>query len=261
MVAFLHGAAMTAAQRVLGNQADACAGSGPGAAKDAASGAAEPPARHEVPSSFDEARLAKVLAAKRSAREAGIAGVLEASRACGRPVDRVIAALTYDLELAPHTTNRVQLEELGYKVPDGPISDMNAAKARRALWHIVYGLERLGVYLLHTDHLSDRRLLEVLCSRVLVEQVRDLAPSGDFSEFIDLTASREDGAPAAGPDGLQGPFDHQPDQEEDASEVLRSAESQSRPIADRDRFLPMSRISREGSGAGQCGPAGTGGAP
>lgn len=221
--------------------AGGAAGTGPG---DTTARSSPPPPRDQVPSAFDEARIGAVLAAKRVAREQGIAGVLDALRARGRPADRVVAALTYDLETAPFTTNRRQLEELGYTVPAGPCLAPDPAVAQRALWHIVYGLERLGIYLLHTDHLSDQRLLEVLCTRVLVERVRDLAPSGDFSEFIDLSASREETDGPRGPDGLQGPLDHQPDQDDDASEVFGAAGPQPPRLADRDRFLPSSPMSR-----------------
>jgi hypothetical protein len=45
----------------------------------------------------------------------------------------------------------------------------------------------------------------MLCTRIIEEQVRDVPPSRDMSEFIDLTPCRA--ADLDGPDGLGGPFD------------------------------------------------------
>jgi hypothetical protein len=52
----------------------------------------------------------------------------------------------------------------------------------------VQGLAALGVYLVSTNHLSDRRLLTVLCTSILREKVRDVPPSDEMSEYVDLTA-------------------------------------------------------------------------
>ena len=44
----------------------------------------------------------------------------------------------------------------------------------------------LGVFLLHTDGLSDRELYSRLFHEILTEPVRDLPPTEGVSEFIDL---------------------------------------------------------------------------
>ena len=48
------------------------------------------------------------------------------------------------------------------------------------------------MFLSGTDHLGDRTLLNMLCTRIIEEQVRDVPPSRDMSEFVDLTACRPD---------------------------------------------------------------------
>ncbi|MCE2881989.1 MAG: hypothetical protein LW636_06495 [Planctomycetaceae bacterium] len=179
-------------------------------------------------------------------------------RETGEAVDRFVAMMRYDFELAPLTTNRRQLEEIGVALDSGLWKSGADAEVRLSLWRIVYGLERLGIYLVHTDHLSDRRMLFILLERVLVEQVRDVVGSGDFSEYIDLGASDEHE-----PDGLEGPFEHHPEQDDGGFEC--GGGPRPKPaLVERDRFLPTARspISRDAenaaaqSGGTPCQPGG-----
>jgi hypothetical protein len=127
-----------------------------------------------------------VFARKRAARQEGIARLIEAEAARGKKLDRLIAAITWDSECAPMTTNLDQLREIGIYPPEvDALSDDDLPSKLRL---VVGGLADLGVFLTGTNHLSDRRLLTVLCNKILPEQVRDLAPSPEYSEFIDLSA-------------------------------------------------------------------------
>jgi len=44
------------------------------------------------------------------------------------------------------------------------------------------------VYLSGTDHLADRKLYSVLTTKVLLDEIRDIPPNDDMSEFIDMSA-------------------------------------------------------------------------
>jgi len=221
--------------------ARACAMHGPDNEGGGAPGAPEGqapspiPTRAEACSSLGDAAIGSVLAAKRAVREQGIDAAFSAMREVGGTVDRFVAMMRYDFELAPLTSNRRQLEEIGVVLDSEIWKSGSDVGVRLALWRIIYGLERLGIYLIHTDHLSDRRMLFILLERVLVEQVRDVVGSGDFSEYIDLGASDEHE-----PDGLDGPFEHRPEQDDGGFE--RGGGPRPKPaLADRDRFLPTAR--------------------
>lgn len=125
-----------------------------------------------------------VMEAKRTTREAAIARLLAEARDRGQNADRSFWAMVYDFELAPMTTNRKQLAELGVEVvASASLADDELSVKLR---EIVDMLGRLNVYLLHTNHLSDRELYEKLAEDILDEEVRDLPPDGHAREFIDL---------------------------------------------------------------------------
>ncbi|MGA1394039.1 MAG: hypothetical protein ACO38W_12880, partial [Phycisphaerales bacterium] len=75
--------------------------------------------------------------------------------------------MVYDFELAPLTTNLAQLRDMGIDVPPAESLDESALSAK--LWAVIEGLSRLQVYLISTDHLTDRELYQRLESRVLRE--------------------------------------------------------------------------------------------
>jgi len=188
------------------------------------------PARY--PAGKSDADIRSLLAAKSRRREEGIRRLIEEAKASGREIERFVAAINYDTELSPRTTNRRQLLELGIEVPSADAMPADDAEVHRVLWTIVYGLARLGIFLTGTDSLDDRAMLARLCSQVLVDEVPDIPPSADMSEFIDLDA------PVAldAPDGLHGPFD--PSREEDEEVDGALLEIRGEPIVDRDRLLP-----------------------
>jgi hypothetical protein len=194
------------------------------------------PQDHPAPRSNDEIRA--LFARKSEAREAGIRAILDEARNAGRPIERFVAAINYDSERAPRTTNREQLRELGIVVPDQDQLPADAAELRRVLWTIIYGLARLGIYLTGTDALDDRALLQRLCGSVLSDEVADIPPSADMSEFIDLSPGSCD------PDGLAGPLDFTPDEDDDDNVAARPGICSSQSDGDangakkRDSLLP-----------------------
>jgi hypothetical protein len=186
---------------------------------------ADAPDPAEHPAGKSDAEIRELLASKSRRREDGIRRVLEEGKAKGQDIERFVAAITYDSELAPKTTNRRQLLELGITVPSPDSLPKDDAEARRALWTIVYGLARLGIFLTGTDALDDRTLLARLTGRVLLDEVADIPPSADMSEFIDMSV----------PDGLTGPFEASLEADDDADDPLHE---QSDGPYDRDRILP-----------------------
>jgi hypothetical protein len=125
-----------------------------------------------------------VFAGKRAIREAAIERLIQDEKANGVALAPFLARISYDLHHAPMTTNLAQLAEIGIHPPAAEVladEDLGDALAT-----VIDGLASLGVFLRGTDHLTDRRLYIVLCTRVLVEEVRDVPPCADMSEFIDL---------------------------------------------------------------------------
>jgi hypothetical protein len=194
-----------------------------------------------------EEAIERVLAAKREVRERGIERLLEemvqAARA-GRspdamPPDRFIAAIRWDGEFAARTTNRRQLAEIGVEVPrvdELPESDDDV---HRALWTMIYGLARLGIFLTETDGTDDRSILALLAGRILEDEVSDIPPNGDMSEFIALCHGTSAGPAVEGsspPDGLRGPFEC--DDEDDGSWEAPAAADRKPRGPRRDHLLP-----------------------
>jgi len=122
---------------------------------------------------------------QRREREARIDELMEhAQRAKQGTADRAYWSLVYDLELAPMTSNRRQLAELGIEVPP-PASLTDAALSVR-LQSVIDGLADLYTYLINSDHLSDRALYERLTGSVLDEPVHEICEGSGGREFIDM---------------------------------------------------------------------------
>jgi hypothetical protein len=197
-----------------------------------ASGA--PPLEAHRPA-LDDATVQAVFAQKRAAREERIAKIVAEAKEAGRPAERMIAAIIHDSEQAPYSTNRRQLVEIGVACPpSGPLA-LAEADVTAALWRVIYGLAHLGIYLTGTNHLDDRALLRILSTRILEEEIRDVPPSRDMSEFIDLTPCR-----AEVPDGLEGPFDDNGDDLDDLEDPIGPGR-QPRDVLERDALLPRPR--------------------
>lgn len=123
-------------------------------------------------------------AAKRRLRTEAIDRLQDEARRAGGITDRLYWTMVYDFELAPLTTNLAQLRELGVEVP--PADSLDEGEVSVRLWAVIEGLAKLNVYLISTDHLSDRELYHRLESRVLREEVREVPPEPGVREYIDL---------------------------------------------------------------------------
>ncbi len=145
-----------------------------------------------------EEALRRLRERQRRAREARIDALVAEAVQRGQPTDRAYWSLVYDLELAPMTTNRAQLAELGVAVP--PSASLADDALREHLWQVIRGLAELNTFLLHTDHLSDRALYERLADTILDEPVREICDGSGGREFIDLTGgSRREELPESAP--------------------------------------------------------------
>jgi hypothetical protein len=195
------------------------------------------PCPDDHPAGRTDEEIAALFDRKRREREQGIERVMEESRALGQAVERFVAAIKFDSELAPRTTNRRQLLELGIEVPAGDALPAEDAEVRRQLWTIIFGLARLGIFLTGTDRLDDRSMLGKLCSRVLVDEVSDIPPSADMSEFIDLSPLGATGD-AGDPDGLSGPFEFDPENDDESLCSRPPREDDPEFRCERDKFLP-----------------------
>ncbi len=125
--------------------------------------------------------------AQRRLRTEAIDRLQDEAKRAGGITDRLYWTMVYDFELAPLTTNLAQLRELGIEVP--PANTLDEATLSSRLWQVIGGLARLNVYLISTDHLTDRELYDRLESRVLREEVREVPPEPGVREYIDLGAS------------------------------------------------------------------------
>lgn len=219
--------------------------------------AAPPPTLHRPLRAEEE--IAAILRSKVEARERRIEALRIELGKGGAPVERMLAAIIHDVERAPRTTNRRQLAEIGIEVPRC-VAELGGEEVSRTLWRVVYGLARLGIFLLGTDHLDDRALLALLAERILEDEVGDVPPTSDMSEFIDLGAggfdaeglasasgreahgggSRVAEAPAP-PDGLLGPFEYAPSVDEESfgrREPRAPPRTDDRRAVGRDALLP-----------------------
>ncbi|MGA0873241.1 MAG: hypothetical protein ACO3SJ_10230 [Phycisphaerales bacterium] len=122
--------------------------------------------------------------AKRRLRLEAIDRLQDEAKRAGGITDRLYWTMVYDFELAPLTTNLAQLRDLGIDVPPADSLDEPALSAK--LWQVIKGLARLHVFLISTDHLTDRELYHRLESRVLREEVREVPPEPGVREYIDL---------------------------------------------------------------------------
>lgn len=130
--------------------------------------------------------IAAMMAEKRCRRWARIVQLRREAemRNAGEPLDHGYWALVHDLEHASPTTNLQQLAEIGIEPLDPVCLDQRALATE--LEAMIEGLAVLEVYLLHTDHLDDRELYEMLHRRLLRETVRDVPAGVGVREWLDL---------------------------------------------------------------------------
>ena len=170
---------------------------------------------------LDRDAIEMVFEKKRSERRAAIDELVAEAKAKGRPSERIVAAIIYDSEKAPMSTNRKQLSEIGIEVP--PPEALSDDDISTALKTLIDGLALLGIFLTGTDHLDDRGLYTQL-AKVIEEEIRDVPPNQDMSEFIDMSACVPSGAQEDGAD----------EQQDDDGGIRPKWKK----VADRDRTLP-----------------------
>lgn len=96
--------------------------------------------------------------------------------------------MVYDLELAPTSTTRALLLEQGI-IPVPPQELADSKDLHDELWTIIEAMSKCGVFLINTDHLTDRDLYCRLYYRILDESVRMMPPAAEAAEFIDCLHS------------------------------------------------------------------------
>lgn len=133
-------------------------------------------------------RLAALQEGKRRERGRRIDRLVLSARKRGEDEDRIFWSIVHDLEAAPATTNRRQLEAIGCPVPD-PLATrgMGPEELRTCLWSLIDALGLIRVFLTKTDHLDDRSLLTLLLTRILEESVPDLPLMTGVRDWIDCS--------------------------------------------------------------------------
>jgi len=82
------------------------------------------------------------------------------------------------------TTDKERLQSAGIRVPHPQL--VSDTEIHGVLWDVLDGLARMHVYLLSTDHLSDRELYEILWRKYLSQLVPCLAPENTSISLIDM---------------------------------------------------------------------------
>lgn len=187
-----------------------------------------------------EMRVAMTEALRRRAertreRERKIEELCASAAADGFEPDRSYWAMIHDFEMAPSTNGRTMLLEAGI-VPIPPQDLAEDAHVHEALWTVIEGLAASRVYLLNTDHLSDRQLYERLFYKILDEETHCLPPGSIACEYIDVLHPMDIQAGGHGAElnrrlaaGAHAVGERRPG--------VR-APPQAHPLCDRDRHLP-----------------------
>ncbi|MFM1936696.1 MAG: hypothetical protein RI990_1655 [Planctomycetota bacterium] len=118
------------------------------------------------------------------ARRRAIDDLVRDAEARGEDASRVHWSIVYDCEMAEATNGRVML--LAHAIIPLPPQDLADDKdLHDELWTVIEGLAESGVFLLNTEHLTDRDLYARLYYRILDEPTRLMPPQSEASEFID----------------------------------------------------------------------------
>lgn len=87
-------------------------------------------------------------------------------------------------EQAPNGTRFAQLEEAGIEL--SPPDSLDDVMLHRKLWEVIGKLAEFGVYLYHTDHLSDRDLYALLWDDLLRQEEVILPPDPRSACHLDI---------------------------------------------------------------------------
>lgn len=121
---------------------------------------------------------------KEQERQEAIDKLVEKGKESGGITDRLYWKMVYDFELAPKTTNRKQLLELGIKMP--PFDETSSHPQRYQILRLVLkGLSLHNIYVLHHEHLNDEALYKILY-KCLDEEVREVPNEPGVREYIQL---------------------------------------------------------------------------
>ena len=148
-------------------------------------------------------RIERVDAGKVRERGRRIDRLVEEAAARGEDADRLFWTIVHDLEHAPRTTNRRQLEELGFDPPDrSEVSRLGPMALEARLRSTLASLASIRVFIRGGEHLSKRCLLEHLLEVVLEEPVPDLPHALASRQWVDLTDldGARDGLPSSAGD-------------------------------------------------------------
>lgn len=179
---------MTHAAPALAHSTSEPPPAGPPAGSPAAPPAAPPDAPPDAVASPAEAAAdeaaERFLAIRRKERETAIDQLVKEARDRGHYSSRAFWAMVYDFERAPKTTNRAQLAAMGIDVPKA--NDLADDEIAAQVWVVIEGLARLGVFLLNTNHLTDRELYVHLTEEVLEEEIPDVVGGDGMQEWVDF---------------------------------------------------------------------------
>ena len=89
-----------------------------------------------------------------------------------------------DFETVATTDLARELSAIGVQLPEP--GDLDDVALHHALWRTVEGLATLGIFLHHTDHLSDRELYTQLVREVLPEEMPALDRDENSAWHIDV---------------------------------------------------------------------------
>lgn len=136
-----------------------------------------------IPFDLRNPQIEQVFASKTEIRKRGISKFIADNP--GTP--GFIAAMEYDMKSAPRTTNLAQLREIGLTLPNpADIDTLSEVAVEHALWKIIYGMAILGSFFTGTNHLTNREMLRALMTSILIDDISDIPPTPDMTEFINL---------------------------------------------------------------------------
>jgi len=104
--------------------------------------------------------------------------------------DEFYWTMVYDLEHAPTVTSRARLLEHGI-IPVPPQELADPRDLHDELWTVIEALSLVGLFLMNTDHLTDRDLYCRLYYKILDEQTRLVPPASEAAEYIDCFHSMD----------------------------------------------------------------------
>ena len=94
---------------------------------------------------------------------------------------RMVAAMKYDFEVAPMTTNRAQLKEMGIDIGVAPSHDLTQ--------QAIDALAEIGVFFVGTEDVSKDVFIDVF-QNIINDEVVDLPFNPDCIEFIDVSVNQ-----------------------------------------------------------------------